>query len=89
MNSADQAAMKRPATTKELTGDLAEDRIPQPSSRNDLSLATPGIEPRTNRKTYMAATWDGITDECNKIPAAGQYPQPSPPFAVYDEGSYS
>lgn len=73
MNSADNAARKRPATAAELSGNIGADGIPMPSWKNDLSLALPGREPRLSPATYVPATWDGITGE--PYPSAGQFPQ--------------
>jgi len=70
---------KRPATAKELSGNIGPDGIVPASWKNDLSLAQPGIEPRMKVATYVPASWDGITGVCYPVTgqttAAYAYPQ--------------
>lgn len=71
--------MKRPATASELAGAIGPDGIVPASSKNDLSLALPGIEPRMQPATYSPASWDGITGMCfpamGMMNSEGQFPQ--------------
>jgi hypothetical protein len=74
--------MKRQATHAELHGEKGPDGIVPASSKNNLSLNIPGVEPRTNRRTYAAASWEGITGE--PYPKAGQFPECTP-FKVWED----
>jgi hypothetical protein len=81
--SKDQASMKRQATHAELHGEIGPDGIVPASSKNNLSLALPGMEPRLSRKTsHMAPMMEGITKI--EYGPSGQYPECTP-FKVWED----